>query len=359
MKLFRKKYHPPGTAPGTLVEAQKQAQAKPLKIDMINFNATKIDYFRALEASECKEHLDNKMTTWIHVSGALDFASMKQLGDLFSLHPLAMEDVLNHGQRSKVETYDKQLFVIVNLPVIIDHSLHIEQVSLFCGEGYLLSFHEQLDDNTYDILHKRLQKNINGIRNQSSDHLLYVLIDLVTDNGFPILDVFGERIETIEESLTANNSRAILQQIHKVKRELTLLRRALWPQREVINSLMRDENGSFNEENKIYLRDCYDHTIQIIELIESYRDMASSTLEVCLSANSYRLNEVMRFLTVISTLFIPPTFIVGVYGMNFKTEASSWNMPELAWPFGYLTIWLVMLGMALCLLYFFKRKGWL
>ena len=359
MKIFRKKYHPPGTPPGTLIESTERKETTPLKIDMVNFDSNHIDYFNDINVKQCETHYDKNMTTWVHVSGTLDFDALRKLGDLFDLHPLAMEDVLNHGQRPKIETYDKHLFVIVNLPLLINGEVVIEQVSLFCANGYLLSFHDQSMDNTYEMLHMRLQKNIHRIRNQGSDHLLYVLIDLITDSGFPILEAFGDRLEHVEDLMTRYNSKDLLKEIHNIKRELILLRRALWPQREVINQLLRDEHAYFNEENKIYLRDCYDHTIQIIELIESYRDMATSTMEVYLSASSNRLNEVMRLLTIISTLFIPPTFIVGVYGMNFRTSAGPWNMPELNWSFGYLFVWLVMITMAIGLLIFFKRKGWL
>lgn len=361
MKAFRKKYHPPGTAPGTLAKtpSQIQPEAKPLTIDMVSFNSVHIDHLNGTDVGQCKAHYDKSMTTWIRVSGVLDYDSLKQLGDLFALHPLAMEDVLNHGQRPKVEVYEQQLFVIVNRPLLIHDDIHIEQVSLFCGEGYLLSFHEQGDDNSYDLLYKRLQKNTHHIRSRGSDHLLYVLIDLVTDSAFPVLEVLGDRLENTEAALTTSNSKDVLHEIHTIKRELILLRRALWPQREVINTLLRDEDAYLNQENKLYLRDCCDHIIQIIELIESYRDMATSTLEVYLSAASHRLNEVMRFLTIISTIFIPPTFIVGVYGMNFQTAAGPWSMPELSWPLGYVGVWLFMIGIAASLLAFFKRKGWL
>ncbi len=358
MKAFRKKYHPPGTAPGTLTELSQQERVKPLKIDMIQFNADHIEQFNDIDVNQCQLHYKQAMTTWIHISGTVDEVTLKQLGDTFALHPLAMEDVLNHGQRPKAEVYDQQLFVILNLPLLIDNEIYIEQVSLFCGKDYLLSFHEQAEDSTYELLHKRLQKNTHNIRNQSMDYLLYVMIDLVTDNAFPILEFFGDRIEITEARLSNKNGNDALHEIHVIKRELILLRRALWPQREVINTLLRDDDGYFQQNNKLYLRDCYDHIIQIIELLESYRDMAASTLELYLSANSYRLNEVMRFLTIISTIFIPPTFIVGVYGMNFQTSAGPWNMPELSWPFGYILVWLTMIGIMSGLLYFFKRKGW-
>lgn len=359
MKAFRKKYHPPGTAPGTLVDSIQSEKVTPLRIDVVNFDSDNIHYFNNIQVEQCEEHYNKRMMNWVHINGSVDFDTLKTLGDLFNLHPLAMEDVLNHGQRPKIEAYDQHLFIILNLPLLIDGKVTVEQVSLFCADGLLLSFHEQAIDNTYEMLHERLQKNTHRIRNQGSDHLLYVLIDLITDNGFPILEAFGERLESVEGLMAHHNDKTILQEIHTIKRELILLRRALWPQREVINSLLRNDYHYFKDENKLYLRDCYDHTIQIIELIESYRDMATSTMEVYLSISSNRLNEVMRFLTIISTLFIPPTFIVGVYGMNFQTSASPWNMPELSWPFGYLLVWLLMISIAMSLLIVFKRKRWL
>lgn len=355
MKAFRKKYHPPGT----LAKRSTVKQLPKLSIDMVNFSPAKIEYYNDITLEQCQQHYNDSMTTWIHVRVSVDFNTLKLFGDLFRLHPLAMEDVLNYGQRPKAEIYENQLFVIVNLPIFGNDEIHIEQVSLFCGKGYLLSFHDQLKEDVYSILHKRLQKNTHDIRNKDSDHLLYVLIDLVTDSSFPILEMLGSKLENIESSLSSNSNRVILKEIHNIKRELILLRRALWPQREVINNLQKDEDEFFRRENKLYLRDGYDHTIQILELIDSYRDLATSTLDIYLSLNSYWLNEAMRFLTIISTIFIPSTFIVGVYGMNFQLTAGPLSMPELSWPLGYLAVWLLMIGIAMGLLVFFKRKGWL
>jgi magnesium transporter len=244
------------------------------------------------------------------------------------------------------------------MPVIKNNDVHIEQVSMFCGKGYVLSFHDHYHEDTYQVIHARLAKNASHMRNKGSDYLLYALLDLIIDSGFPVLELFGEQLESIEESLFDGGGKSALHAIHHIKREIILLRRALWPQREVINSILREETPFISVDTTPYFRDCYDHTIQVMELIESYRDMAASTMEVYLSTVGFRLNEVMRFLTIISTLFIPPTFLVGIYGMNFKPESSVWSMPELSWPFGYLMVWLVVILMMIAMCGFFKRKNW-
>jgi len=363
MKPFRKRYHQPGTPPGTLKKSlhpQDQHNTRPIQIDLVSYSKAHIDTFQNISIEDCKTHLKKEeWLCWLHVSGTPAPEPLKKLGDLFGLHPLALEDIVNHGQRPKVEQYENQLFVIVNIPVIVEDVVHIEQISLFCGKGYVISFHDQNDDSTYKMLHHRLEKVTNQSRYINSGHLLYMLLDLIVDNGFPVLEFFGERLEGIENNLMQNKgAKKTLQEIHTIKRELILLRRALWPQREVINNLLREEYDSIAKESLIFLQDCYDHTIQIMEIIDSYRDMASSLLEVYLSTVSHHLNEVMRFLTILSTIFIPPTFIVGVYGMNFNQDASSWNMPELSWPYGYVLVWLIILAVMGAMVIYFKRKDW-
>ncbi len=361
MKIFHKRYHPPGTAPGTYVTNIADADSgtnRPVKIEVVKYSPTELVTYTDIDVNECLRCIDNQSVTWINVSGYVDSALLGKFGESFGIHPLALEDVFNKGQRPKVESYPDQLFVIANLPVINNDEIHIEQVSLFCGPGYVLSFHDQYDPNSYKLLHSRLQKNTNYFRNSGSDYLLYVLLDLIIDNGFPVLEIFADKLEAIEVNLLAGKAKGCLNDIHHIKRDLILLRRALWPQRELLNNLIRDEYGAITDATTLYLRDCYDHTIQILEMIESYREMASSTHEVYLSTVSFRLNEVMRFLTVISTLFIPPTFIVGVYGMNFRESASPWNMPELSWYFGYPLVWGVIVIMVGLMLAYFKRKHW-
>ncbi len=359
MKIFHKGYHPPGTAPGTLNNPNVDpAGVRPLKIEVVKYNATEIMTYTDMSVRESFDCIDDQAVTWIHVSGQVNSELLAQFKQHFGLHPLALEDVYNKGQRPKVESYPNQLFVVANIPALKNNEVSIEQISLFCGQGYVLSFHDHQNDESYRLLRSRLQKDTNHFRQSGSDYLLYVLLDQAIDSGFPVLEFFAEKLETVEESLLAGRTEYCLQDIHNIKRDLILLRRALWPQRELLNQLIRDEFGVITDATTPYLRDCYDHTVQILEMIESYREMASSTHEVYLSTVSFRLNEVMRFLTIISTLFIPPTFIVGVYGMNFKQDAGPWNMPELSWPLGYVGVWGVIVIMVALMLAYFKRKRW-
>ncbi|MDH3672742.1 MAG: magnesium/cobalt transporter CorA [Gammaproteobacteria bacterium] len=356
MSYFTKRYHPPGTAPGTLVK-RKKISARPLLISIIDYDATHLQEVTDATAQQCKLYLSQPTVTWVHVHGHAEPEVLRELGAIFDLHPLAMEDVLNTGQRPKAESYDGQLFAITSLPVFASKAVRTEQISVFAGESYVVSFHEGKND-PFEPIRKRLRKDTGRLRTRKADYLLYALLDIVIDQGFPVLEAFGEQIDSLENALLRNPDKRTLTALHHLKRELLLLRRMLWPQREVLNILLRDEQVPITNETKLYLRDCYDHTIQIMDLIETYRDMTASMLDIYLSSVSNRLNEVMRVLTVIATVFIPPTFVVGVYGMNFDRSVSRWNMPELGWSFGYLFVWSVMALMIGGMLLYVKRKKW-
>lgn len=356
MAYFTKRYHPPGTPPGTLIE-HPVPQTVPLRLHLIDFTADGMSEQDDVTLSECKASLERDDITWIHARGNVTPEVLRELGDAFGLHPLALEDVLNTGQRPKLENYDHQLFIIMSLPAWREESLATEQVSLFMGEDYLISFH-QGEGDPFEPVRKRLAASTGKMRARGADYLLYSLLDLLIDQGFPVLEDMGERIERVEEELLDKPTQHVLGEIHTLKRDLLLLRRMLWPQREVLTQLMRDDQTLIREEIKPYLRDCYDHTVQIMDLFETYRDMAASMLDVYLSSASQRLNEIMRVLTVITTLFIPPTFLVGVYGMNFDNPHSPWAMPELHSYYGYPLVWLVIIAMIVGMLVFFKRRGW-
>jgi magnesium transporter len=245
------------------------------------------------------------------------------------------------------------------MPTSIDQIIQINQVSIFLGKNYIISFHASGDD-PFEPLRNRLRKQNSQNHLQKIDYLLYCILDLIIDQGYPLLEFFGENIETIEEELLTSSSKtSTLAEIHQIRRELLLLRRNLWPQREVLNNLLRNENLLINENTLIYIRDCYDHTIQILDLIENYREMATSMVDIYLSASSHRLNEIMRVLTMIATIFIPLTFVVGVYGMNFSHPNSPWAMPELHWYYGYPMAWAIMIIMVVGMIIYFKRKHWL
>jgi magnesium transporter len=308
---------------------------------------------------ECRTYLDTPGSiTWFHVQGAIEPAMLRQLGAVFKMHSLALEDVMIAGHRPKAEVYDNQLFVILSRPVWRDDALFIEQISLFYDENRIISFSNGAED-PFEPIRNRLRKQNGWLRERQSDFLLYGLIDLIVDEGFPVLEDLGARIETLEDELLETPGRHTLSRLHALKADLLLLRRMMWPHREVLNSLMRDDFPLLQESTKVYLRDCYDHIVHIIELLEAYRDMTASILDVYLSSVSNKLNKNMRLLTVISTIFMPLTFVAGVYGMNFRPEKSPWNMPELNWYYGYPFALLLMLGIVVAMLTYFWRKKWL
>lgn len=356
MAFFEKRYHPPGTAPGTLTEVQGD-HTSPLQIRLIDFDKNQVSLRENIEASECRAYLENETITWIHVQGNPTKVALKELGKSFSLHSLVLEDILNTGQRPKIEYFDDQIFVIMNLPSVENDSVNIQQTCFFLGKDYLISFCVG-DFTPFEPIVKRLQDQGSRMRSHGADFLLYSLLDVVIDQGFPLLENFSFQLEELEEQVIESVGKDALRKIHTIKRELILIRRMLWPQREVINQLQRGDHKLIHTDTLIYLRDCYDHTIQIIDLLESYRDMTVSMLDIYLSNVSLKMNEVMRVLTVISTIFIPLTFIVGVYGMNFDRSAGPWSMPELGWSFGYPLIWVIMLVLVVGMLAFFKRRGW-
>ena len=356
MSYFTKRYHPPGTSPGTL-SGHDQVTDSSLAISLVDYTTQRFSEQVIRDPADCAPWLEKDSISWIHTQGQVDATTLRELGSLFGLHPLALEDVINTGQRPKADSYDDQLFVTMNLPTLDeDGELSIEQVSLFLADRLLISFHHGSSHPFHPVL-ERLRKHSGRIRERGADYLLYALLDVIIDQGFPLLETMGETIEDLEEELLDSPDKLTLARIHQVRRDLLHLRRSLWPQREVLGNLSREGHEHIQESTRPYLRDCYDHTIQILDLIESYREMAASMLDVYLSSLSHRLNEVMKVLTVIATIFIPLTFLVGVYGMNFSGN-SPWAMPELQWHYSYPILWLIMLGIAGGMFYAFKRRGW-
>ncbi len=356
MALFNKQYHPAGTSPGTLTIA-RAADAAPLRIRLIDYDANEVSILDDVSVENCEPYLQRDTVTWIHVQGRPTENALRELGTAFSLHSLALEDVLNIGQRPKVEPFPDQLFIVVSLAMIVDDYVEVHQVSLFVGKDYVISFCEA-DFTPFEPIVKRLQAVGGRMRTRGADYLMYGLLDAVIDCGFPLLETIGMQLEELEEQVLDSADRDSLAEIHVMRRELILLRRNLWPQREVINSLLRDDSEIIQKDTHLYLRDCYDHTVQIIDLLETYRDMAGSLLEIYLSSVSNRMNDVMRVLTVIATIFIPLTFIVGVYGMNFDRGAGPLSMPELGQPLGYLSVWIVMVAIAIGMVIFFRSRKW-
>ncbi len=345
---------PPGTSPGTLITDPDSP--RPI-IRVIAYGPEGVDERQIDDVRSVKSFLDRWPVTWINVDGLGDAAVISRLGEMFGIHRLALEDVINLHQRAKVELYAKQCFIVARMADAGDR-IGTEQLSMFLGSNYVLTFQERPGD-CFDPVRARIRKAGGRIRHAGPDYLAYALLDAFIDACFPALENFGERLEVLEDEVILRPDRQIIAQIHDAKRDLLTLRRAVWPLREALNTLAREACPFITDETRIYLRDCYDHTIQIIDLLENYRDIAASLMEVYLSSVSNRLNEIMKILTIISTIFIPLTFIAGVYGMNFHTEKSPLNMPELTWYLGYPFALALMAGVALAMLYFFRRKGWI
>ena len=348
----------PGSIPGTISIGDL---AKPPEINLIEYNSDRYEYGTNLKLEECTPYLNTESVSWIDVGGLGDKTTLEKLGEIFRLHPLVLADIVNVPQRPKLEDRQNQLVIITQMVnfQLTDGRIWLEQVSFVLGENYLLTVKEEAQQDCFNPVRDRLSKNKGTIRQRHADYLTYALWDTIIDGYFPVLEMYGEKIEELEELVLNQPTKLTLAQIHQIKRELLALRRAVWPQRDMLNVLIRDSHVLISDRTLRYFKDIYDHTIQIIDTIEVYRELASGLMDVYLSAASNRMNEVMKLLAVISTIFIPLTFIAGVYGMNFNTAASPWNMPELSWYWGYPLCLTVMFTIALTLVIYFWRKGWL
>ncbi len=350
-------YDIPGSMPGTL---NIEPNAAPPVIVLIDYNEAKAVRQEVATPEECIPFLDSESVSWVDVKGLGSEDILRRLGHVFSLHPLVLEDIVNVPQRPKIEEYDEQLLIIARMITLktSGNGFVSEQVSLVLGRHYLLTVQEEPEYDCFGPIRERVRTGKGTIRKQGADYLAYALLDAIIDGFFPVLEEYGEKIEELEDEVVANPSRQTLEKIHAIKRELLGLRRAIWPQRDAINALIRDGSDLISHDVHIYLRDCYDHAIQVLDMVETYRELAASLMDVYLSSVSNKMNEIMKLLTVISSIFIPLTFIAGVYGMNFDPAKSPYNMPELDWYWGYPLCWLLMLTTAGFLVYFFWRRGW-
>jgi magnesium transporter len=345
----------PGASPGTI--AVDPQAPKPV-VRAVAYGPEAIVEEMIVNPRELPKFLEKYPVTWVDVVGLGDAKTIEELGSIFKLHPLALEDAAHADQRAKVEEYGEQLLFIIARMVKIEERLHSEQISLFVGKNFVISFRERSDD-CFEPLKDRLQVAGGRIRRGGTDYLAYALLDAVVDSYFPILEEFGERLDRLDDDLNTRTAGKIIPRIHDARSDLILLRRAIWPHREAVNQLIRDPQHLIGDETRVFLRDCYDNVIQAIELIETYRDLCADLRDECLSFINNRLNEIMKVLTMIATIFMPLSFIASLYGMNFKTEASIWNMPELNWRYGYLFVWGIMIAVVVAMLFFFRRKGWL
>ena len=344
----------PGAPPGSLVV---DPHAPLPIIRVIAYGSEAVHEELVEDVSRIGSYLGRQPVTWVNVDGLGDAAVIRKLGEIFGIHRLALEDIINSHQRAKVDQYDNHLFVVGRMVEMADH-VETEQLSLFLGKSYVLTFQERVGD-AFDPVRERIRKAGGRVRNAGPDYLAYALIDAFIDNYFPVLEKYGERLESIEEDVLSRPEPVLVSRMHEVKRDLLTLRRAIWPLRETVNSLVREPSPFISDETRVYFRDCYDHTIQIIDLLENYRDVASGLMEVYLSSVSNRLNEIMKILTMFTAFFIPLSLIAGIYGMNFNTARSPFNMPELNWYFGYPFVLGLMATVALGMVTFFRRKGWL
>lgn len=349
----------PGSAPGTVLHIGKR-HLDEIKITVHDYDDDHLQEIDIDQIQKVQPYLDGPSRTWIKVCGLHDVEKLKSIWNFFELHPLIQEDIVNTSQRPKVEIYENCIFFVLRMLNYSEEeqSLQAEQISIVLGRNYVMSFQETDHDYFKPIL-DRLSVESSRIRTNKTDYLTYALIDAVVDHYFSIIEHIADEIESIEDKLLENPEDQLLREIHKLRREVIFFRKSIWPLRDAINSTIRDESKFIAESTKIYLRDVYDHMIQVIDNIENYRDMIIGLHDMYMSNISNRMNEIMKVLTIIATIFIPLTFIAGIYGMNFNTEISPYNLPELNWYWGYPAAMAVMLGIAIAMVFYFKRKDWL
>jgi magnesium transporter len=354
-QLRPKRRHPPGSKPGSVAFAR---DAPPTTIQVIAYDKERIIEQKIDDPSEVRQFIGKCPVVWVDVVGLGSEDKIRGIAEIFQIHPLALEDVVHVHQRAKVDAYDNGLFIVLRIPDE-SHANVCEQFSLFLGKNFLLTFQEQPGDS-FDLVRSSLRLKESVARQSvQPDHLAYRLIDAAIDAYFPLLENIGDDLDKLDDPEAITHTRRAFSELHVVRRELLMLRRAVWPLRDAL-SLLRSETTPFvSDETRIYLRDCYDHAVQLIDLLESYRDIAGDTRDYYLSTISNRMNEIMKTLTVIATIFLPLSFIAGVYGMNFNTSVSKWNMPELNWRFGYLYSLGLMVAVAAGMLWWFRWRGWL
>jgi magnesium transporter len=341
-----------GLPPGTIVYSG-EAQSKKVIISLIEFNEKEFIEKEFTDFDECLLHVKADMVKWINVDGIHNTELIQKVGEKFNIHTLTLEDIANTDQRPKFEDYENYLVSIMKM-LSHDSEIKSEQLTIILlDNNTVLSFQEVHGGDAFDIIRTRIRTGKGRVRKMSADYLAYCLIDAVVDLYFVILEKIGDRIEILEEDLITNPSKETMMTIHAMKREMIFLRKAVWPMRELINNFERCESKLIKKATRLFLRDLYDHTIRVIDTVETFRDLLSGMMDIYLSSVSNRMNEVMKVLTIISTIFVPVTFIAGVYGMNFK------YFPELDSPYGYWICWAVMLTIMISFVVYFKKRKWL
>jgi magnesium transporter len=352
-RLLKSRRHKRGASPGTLVHIGERRSAATV-VSLISFDQRSFDEQTVDLDDACVLLKGTEGISWLNVEGVTQVEVLKRVGDCYGLHPLVMEDIVNTDQRPKKEDYGEYLFIVAKM---LDTNrigkISAEQVSMILGDGWLLTFQEGLDGDPFEPVRERLRTAKGRLRGQGADYLAYALLDAIIDHYFAVLERLADRVEQLEEEVVASPTRRTILTIHNLKQEMILIRKSIWPLRELIGGLERRDSELIHEGTIIYLRDLYDHTVQIIDTVETLREMLSGMLDIYLSSEANRTNEVMKVLTVYATIFMPLTFIVGLYGMNFKF------MPELEWHWGYPAVLVFMAALAGGMMLYFRREKWL
>jgi magnesium transporter len=352
-KLYRKRRKQAGLPPGTLIYAGEKKTEK-VRMTLIDYDEKRFQETEIEAIEQCLPYKDEPTVTWINIDGLHDIELVEKLGTHLGIHPLVLEDIVTVGQRPKLEDFEDYLFIIVKMITHDDASggLNAEQVSLIVGSNFIISFQEHEGD-VFEPVRQRIRNKKGRIVKGGADYLAYALVDIIVDNYFTVLEKIGDRMESMDDQIVSNPVPETLQEIRELKREMIFLRKSVWPLREVISGMERLESKLIQKATGIYLRDVYDHTIQVIDTIEALRDMVSGHLDIYMSSISNRMNEVMKVLTIIATIFIPLTFIAGIYGMNFEF------MPELKVQWAYPAVWGVMAAVTIGMVAYFRKKRWL
>jgi magnesium transporter len=343
-----------GMLPGTLLHIGER-KVEDVKITVIDYDEKNFKERQVEDIEECLVFKQTPTVTWINIDGIHEVEIIQKIGEYYDLHPLILEDIVTAGQRPKCDDYESYIYIVLRMLSYTwkTESIETEQVSMILGKNYVISFQENVGGDVFDHIRDRIRNSKGKIRKMSADYLVYSLIDAIVDNYFVVLERLTERIEALEDELITEPTSQTLQEVHKLKRELLFLRKSIWPLRELVSKLEKTETNLIKKATLPYLRDIYDHTIQVIDTVETSRDVISYMLEIYLSSISNKLNSIMKVLTVIATIFMPLTFIVGLYGMNFH------YMPELQWKYGYLAVLIMMAVIAVGMLYYFKKKKWI
>lgn len=354
-RLFKPKKKTAGLPPGTAVYTGEVRKGEKITVNLLDYKGHIVNEKEIIDPKECRVYTEKDTISWIDVDGIHDVELVQSITDSINIHPLVVEDILNVDQRAKMDEYDGYIYIVLKMfHVNKDHPDEIipEQVSIIFGKSYVVTFQEGIEGDTFSEIRTRIRNNKGIITKMTSDYLVYSIIDSIIDSYFSMLELFGDRIERLEEELVNNPQKRTLTEIYRIKREMLYIRKSVWPLREAISRLERGESELVSRNTHLYLRDVYDHTINVLDTIETYRDMLSGMIDIYLSSISNRLNETMKYLALISTIFIPMTFIASIYGMNFEI------MPELKWGHGYWFALGLMAAIGLSFFIYFKKKKW-